>query len=416
MALLATDESGNKALSNVVSFTMPDITPPGDVTNLEAVVVPEGRALELSWQLPKDKDLKGIKILTRRGQFPATIQDGEVVCDSAGSPACDAATRHRVDGLTNGEMQYYTVFTYDDTPNISQGVRKAAAPKDTTPPAPPRNVNAQDDDYDGVMVVTWEAPADDDLAGVKVLRRTGQTPAHAFDGESKVLFEGAPTTTQTEDNKLAAGSMYHYAVFARDKSGNWGKPGVAKVKAEVLPVTAARFEDGITGGKGMLHWTNSISTGVNAVRILRWKNTCGGRANSEINVSVNVKGKEQTWEDTNYLQNDQTYCWELIAAAGNQSGLSAKVTGTPTDSTPPDPPSALKAEAFDIPDSFDNGVRLSFVMPKETGAKVLVSRKDGSCPESPSQGVIVKPEEGKTVVEDRKVPDFRNTCYPRLQL
>ncbi len=410
LALLVTDESGNKALSNVVHFTMPDITAPGEVSNLEATVVPEGQALELSWSLPKDKDLKGVKLLTRRGQFPTTLQNGTLVCDTAGTPSCDAATRHRIDGLTNGQMQYFTLFTYDDTPNVSKGARKAAAPKDTVPPAAPTRVNAQDDDYDGVMQISWQAP-DDDLSGFKVLRRTGKDPSGPFDNQSKVIFEGPANATQTEDKKTYAGSLYHYGVFALDKSGNWSRAGIAKVKAEILPVTQARFEDGLVGGKAKLSWTNSISAGVSVVRVLRWKNSCGSRNSSEINVSVKIKSRTQSWTDTNFLQNDQSYCWELITMAGNKSGLSAKVTGTPTDSTPPDAPSAPKAEAYDIPDSFNNGVRLTIQRPKEKGAEVLFSRKAGSCPTTPQGGTIVKVPAGKTTVEDTNVPDYKDYCY-----
>jgi pimeloyl-ACP methyl ester carboxylesterase len=113
------------------------------------------------------------------------------------------------------------------------------AKTDVIPPALIQDFLASDNE-DGRSTLTWTNPSDRDLAEVIVRRKTGNYPTSHNDGD--LVYQNTNPTpgaavTHT-DTGLTNGITYYYAVFSRDRAGNWndqvvegknadtGRPGV----------------------------------------------------------------------------------------------------------------------------------------------------------------------------------------------
>jgi len=137
------DASLNVATSSNVTFTTTgDATPPAnpfpfDATGGDSVVF-------LSWGLPSDPDLAGVRIVRRTDAFPTGPLDGTLVYLGNGTSTIDA-------GLTNGTTYFYGIFAFDGNGNFSSGALDSATPMANIQPenTPARCSNAIDDDGDG---------------------------------------------------------------------------------------------------------------------------------------------------------------------------------------------------------------------------------------------------------------------------
>ncbi|MEO7061492.1 MAG: carboxypeptidase regulatory-like domain-containing protein [Lapillicoccus sp.] len=95
-------------------------------------------------------------------------------------------------------------------------------PKDTRAPSPVSDLTVSATTF-GAITVSWHDPANADLAGVTVRRRSGSVaPTTAQDG---VLVSRLGRTQLTvTDTGLTPGTSYSYAVFSRDRAGNTSTP------------------------------------------------------------------------------------------------------------------------------------------------------------------------------------------------
>ena len=78
----------------------------------------------------------------------------------------------------------------------------AGCPRDTTPPGPVTAFTANAGDAQ--VALSWTNPADSDLAGVRIQRKTGAPPTGPTDGTT--VFEGAGT--QHTDTTAVNGTLY----------------------------------------------------------------------------------------------------------------------------------------------------------------------------------------------------------------
>jgi len=101
------------------TLTPPDITPPANISNFEAVAGDE--QITLTWQNPPDPDFKAVKIMRSENFYPENPWEGEMVYNDKGTFFVDI-------GLTNGVRYYYTAFAYDKTGNYSSGAITSAIP------------------------------------------------------------------------------------------------------------------------------------------------------------------------------------------------------------------------------------------------------------------------------------------------
>jgi hypothetical protein len=81
--------------------------------------------------------------------------------------------------------------------------------------------------------IAWNTPGASDLAGIVVRRQWGGAcPANAHDG---VAIGGTGIRASQVDTSAAPGTVYCYAVFAFDHSGNYSRAAVAKHVIDKVP-------------------------------------------------------------------------------------------------------------------------------------------------------------------------------------
>lgn len=108
------------------------------------------------------------------------------------------------------------------------------AKRDITPPALITDFQASDDE-DSQSTLTWTNPLDEDLAQVIVKRKTTGYPVNHEDGDTRLTIDSAtPGRAETfVDTGLTNGITYYYAVFNRDKAGNWNDRVVEGKNADI---------------------------------------------------------------------------------------------------------------------------------------------------------------------------------------
>jgi len=227
-AAYAYDKAGNIAIGAQASATpiVPDTTPPAAVSGFTAMA---GNAqIVLAWTNPGDVDLAGVKVLRKTGSAPSSSSDGDVIFNGLGATYTDT-------GLTNGTKYFYAAFAYDNVGNHATGTQANATPMapDTTPPGMVTNFSA--DAGDAQVILTWTNPGDVDLAGVKVLRKTGSTPTSATDGS--VIYDELGTTHT--DATAVNGTEYFYAAFTYDNADNYADGA----QTSATPTSASALEE-----------------------------------------------------------------------------------------------------------------------------------------------------------------------------
>lgn len=131
---ISTDPSGNTTVSGDYTFTtLGDRTPPA---NAILVATPGNGQVQLTWTLPSDPDLAGVRIVRKLGSFPTGPNDGVLIYNGMGTSFPDL-------GLQNGTTYYYGAYVYDATANFASGALALATPFGpgqppvVVPPTPP---------------------------------------------------------------------------------------------------------------------------------------------------------------------------------------------------------------------------------------------------------------------------------------
>ncbi|HEY6000738.1 MAG TPA: Ig-like domain-containing protein [bacterium] len=135
----------------------------------------------------------------------------------------------QISGRTNGATYYYRVRALRAGWNPSAWVAAGngcAVSWDAIAPGPVTNFSAT---VIGRNIrLAWVNPADTDLAGVAVRRRTDRLPLNALDGTNVYLWPGQPGI----DLDLPLGT-YYYAAFAYDAAGNYSPAATATATISV---------------------------------------------------------------------------------------------------------------------------------------------------------------------------------------
>ncbi|MFC5379334.1 fibronectin type III domain-containing protein [Aquipuribacter nitratireducens] len=167
-------------------------------------VVPGDGRVTVSWNAP---DARGSEI------------SGYVVRDRDGRRTTEvpATQRSIVLQAPNDVAAHYTVTALSDRGRGDPSLRSAwAVPRDTVPPGP---VTFGTTGYAvGSVTLRWTLPADPDLAGVIVTRRTGLSrPGCTEAPGTTVVYRGTGTSTR---QRVKPGASYSFTVCTRDRLGN----------------------------------------------------------------------------------------------------------------------------------------------------------------------------------------------------
>ena len=148
------DRFGNEVLLSSGDFStiaLPDTTAPANVANFS--VTPIGTDTFLRWDNPTDDDFVFVRIVRNHLFYPLNESDGFLVYEGSSNSVTDQG------GLSLYDEQYYTVFTYDSSGNVSSG---AIAYVTTQLPA------EGDDSPDGGVATSTTPPGEvveDDING-----------------------------------------------------------------------------------------------------------------------------------------------------------------------------------------------------------------------------------------------------------
>jgi hypothetical protein len=241
--------------------TWSDVTGPGNVTSFTAVAVGPG-LIQLDWDNPTDADFNAVKVIRKEGACPFSETDGVQVYNGSGTSFTDS-------GLDNGVTYYYGAYAYDAWPNYASGVcRNATTPADVEAPGDVSEFGATPADVCPTLFLSWENPADEDFAGVKILRKTTGYSFSPTDGT--VIYNG-PGTNVVDNIDLTENTPYYYTIYAYDGTPNYSLGVRATVTSgdcvavqDVLDFTATPGDAEIT-----LTWTNPADLAFAGVRIQR---------------------------------------------------------------------------------------------------------------------------------------------------
>ncbi len=368
-AAFAEDEVPNYSDAVVAQATPKDVTAPASVSNF--VAVPGDEEVSLSWSNPADSDFAGVILVVRFDMsYPAGPYDGVVVYNGTGSSVVDK-------NVENGVTYYYAIFAYDEVPNYSPAAEAAATPADTTAPAAPANFQAISGDEQ--IALSWSNPADDDFAGVNVVRKADGFPTSMDDGV--VVYSG--TGTSLLDVNLRNNESYYYAIFAKDEVPNLSASALSSaIPADVTaPAAVSDFAAASGDEQVLLSWKNPADTDLASVIVVRGEGMPPVSPDEGVTIYA---GKGESACD-NGLTNGVEYFYAIFALdeVPNYS-VAAVASATPADVTAPGAVDSFTAV------SGDKEINLLWNNPADGDfAGVVVLRKTDGYPADASDGTIV---------------------------
>lgn len=132
---------------NFTTIALPDTTAPANVANFSAT--PIGTDTFLRWDNPTEDDFVYVRIVRNHLFYPLNESDGFLVYEGSANSVTDQG------GLVTHDGQYYTIFTYDSSGNLSSGAIAYATtqlPSESIIPDTPGS--ATDDDREEVSTDT----------------------------------------------------------------------------------------------------------------------------------------------------------------------------------------------------------------------------------------------------------------------
>ena len=222
-----------------------------------------------------------------------------------------------------GNSYTYTVTAFDADANESDpSLGVTAIINDTTPPTVPGGL-AITSSSESAVVISWDAATDNiGVTGYRVYR--GGT-----------LMETVTSVSYT-DNTVSPVNSYTYTVSAIDAAGNASAQS-SGVTANITDITPPSAPGGLTvtstaPSSVSISWNAaSDNIGVTAYRIYRE----GAILETSLALSYTDSDLSPGYS--------YTYAVSAIDEAGNESALSAEVTASHDDTTPPEKPTGLQA-------------------------------------------------------------------------
>jgi fibronectin type 3 domain-containing protein len=330
--ITAYDETPNESsFSNEASGSTPDITAPSIPIGLSVYIVPEGSALNISWDAVTDEDI--LLYHMYRGTDNITFiyiasvpKDIEYYLDM---------------NLSDGKTYYYIVTAVDEVPNES-GVSEVVfgTPKDSVPPSKPLNLNATTGLVYNSVRLSWDANIEDDLMGYTVYYST-------IPGGPYVWLATLGLETIYYIHDLDDEITYYFMIDAFDEVPNnstksnecfWTAPD--RVPPLAPTGLSAIAQD--VGGAVVLTWNLNTEDDLNHYAVYR----------SLDNVTflwiADVPAEITTYTDFE-LVNEIEYFYTIAAfdKVPNRSPLSNIVSVIPREILPPSVPTGLKVTSLE---------------------------------------------------------------------
>jgi hypothetical protein len=218
---------------------------------------PRNGAAVLTWAAATDaKGVTGYRIYR---WIPAPL-GSTYTADPVPLATVGATTTYKDTTAANGTDYSYFVRALDGATNVGPRSATATVTPDGTPPGPATSLVATAGDRQ--VQLTWAKPADADLAGVRIVRKTGLVaPAGPDDGTA--VYEGPLTTTT--DVGLTNGATYTYAAFAYDTAQNFAATGpTAAATPNLATALALSATPKAVGWGGAWSFSGALTTAAGA--------------------------------------------------------------------------------------------------------------------------------------------------------
>jgi len=113
-------DGGLETVTGDYTFTtLPDTTPPANVTNFVAIPGPGELEITLTWDNPTDPDFAGVRICRSEAGYPVDPLTCTVIYEGTGESFVDTA-------VVAGVLYYYTNFAFDTYMNFASGAIASA--------------------------------------------------------------------------------------------------------------------------------------------------------------------------------------------------------------------------------------------------------------------------------------------------
>jgi len=332
--------------SPAVNATPRDTTPPATPEALTALS--EDSRVSLSWTASSDTRLDHYAVYRQNpnGSWPATptaVAMAGVIVGPLGY-VIDTDT-----GLADGTSYSYRVVTVDRAgseyvESVASSVVNAT-PRDTTPPAAPEGLTAQNGE-DSQVALSWSVSSDPRFDHYAIYRETPEG-----------TWPTTPTATTTAatytDAGLSDGTTYSYRVVAVDHAGSEFLESAPSAVVSATPrfTTTLAAPEGLSvlGGEeeAYLSWTPSTSPYLAYYAIYR--ENPEGSPEGPWPLIPTATTTSPGYLDTG-LSNGTSYSWRItevdqVGSEFLESTPSAVVSATPVD--PPTPPQGLVAQGGD---------------------------------------------------------------------
>jgi lysophospholipase L1-like esterase len=331
---------------------------PNPVSGLQAA--PANGKVDLSWTNPTSP-FDQILVLRKTGSVPSSSHDGTLVYSGTANSFSDT-------GLTNGQQYGYGVWV-QRAGQLSQALVVLSTPTGlVADPVTGLQASPGDQRVD----LSWTKPTSTfDL--IKVLRKTGSTPANPSDGT--VVYSG--TGASVSDTGLTNGTLYYYAVWVQ--RGQTFSPAVrVAATPDIGPISAVTNLQATAGDSRVdLSWTNPSGTfdRVHVVRKL-------GSAPASLTDGTEIySGTAATASDTG-LTNGSLYYYAIWVEKKTLLSSPVRVTAVPNVPAPSPVTNLLATPG-------DRRVDLTWTNPSGVFDTITVVRKAGAAPASPTDGTTV---------------------------
>ncbi len=200
------------------------------------------------------------------------------------------------------------------------------------------------------VALTWDNPADADLAAVIVRRSPGAGPP-AFPADGSPVNLATPVAAQAVDTSLPQETQYSYAVFTRDGSGNTSEPVTITTMTRDItapdPVTLSLQPEVVSGTAG-LGVSLGMPSSADLDKVLVWSALGAGTPDTSTAPTTVLTGPSPgtfSLSMVSDLQENSTYTYAAVAVdeAGNRSTVATATAVTP--GIPPGPVTNIEVGA-----------------------------------------------------------------------
>lgn len=395
------------------SMTIPDQTPPHNVTSLSAEAL-NNSTITLEWKASASTDAESVMVRCRTDRaFPTDTANGTLF-----SLLPSSATSDTLRDLSEKDWYHIALFVKDSaglwSPTDSTACDSVFTP-DQTPPAPVSGFEALHVDKDTIEL-SWEPSPSADAESVVVVYRTdGRFPRRYNDGLlwRRYTDEARSGILDTLEEKQTC----YAAAFVRDSAGNWSTDTMSARDSVTIPDQTPPGNASLLNAKALnnttiaLEWEASASTDAESVMV-RYRtdgafpaDTGSGTLFSLLPSSATsdtLRGlSEKVWHHISLFVKDSAGLWSPADSLARDSVF------TP-DQTPPASVSEFNAAHVD-----KDTIELSWEPSSSADAEsvVVVYRTDGRFPRRYNDGLLWRRYTTEATSDIVDTLEEKQTCH-----